>query len=105
MVPKYVTNTISAIWQEELDLSEIGLYENFYDLGGYSLLLFTVRQRLQEVFGRELPITELCSHPTVNDLSHYFVTGSANGRSFETSFQRGILQRQALMQRTVGRTI
>lgn len=105
MIPKYVTSTISAIWQEELDLCEIGLHQNFYDLGGYSLLLFAVRQRLQEAFGRELPITELCSHPTVSDLSRYFVAGSSKGRSFETSFQRGIQQRQALMQRTLGRSI
>jgi len=105
MTPKYATSTISAIWQEELDLSEIGLHENFYDLGGYSFLLFAVRQRLQEAFGRELPIAELCSHPTVSDLSRYIVAGSTNRRSFDTSFQRGIQQRQALMQRTAGRTI
>jgi acyl carrier protein len=101
--PSRITRIISDIWQETLDLSEIGLYDNFYDLGGYSLLLFTVQQRLQEVFGRELSITDLCSHPTVSDLARYFMAGSANGRSFETSFQRGVQQRQAVMQRSVGR--
>lgn len=105
MTPSHITRTISDIWQEVLDLSKIGLYDNFYDLGGYSLLLFIVQQRLQEVFGRELSISELCSHPTVSDLAHYLVTDSANGRSFETSFQRGLQQRQAVIQRSVARVI
>lgn len=105
MVPNHITRTVSDIWQEVLDLSKIGLYDNFYDLGGYALLLFIVQQRLKEAFGRDLTISELCSHPTVSDLARYLVMDSANGRSFETSFQRGLQQRQVVIQRSLGRAI
>ena len=49
---------IAAVWEELLGMERIGLKENFFDLGGHSLLLVKVHQRLQTVLGRQLSVVD-----------------------------------------------
>jgi acyl carrier protein len=69
--------TIAAVVQEVLGLEAVGPDENFFDLGGSSLLLIQVHGRLQEAFGREIPMVELFSHTTVRSLAAHL--GEADG--------------------------
>jgi acyl carrier protein len=69
--------TIAAIWQEALGLERVGLYDNFFDLGGHSLLLIQIHDRLRERFGRSLPIVDLFKHPTVESLARHLSEASA----------------------------
>jgi acyl carrier protein len=68
---------ISALWQELLQIEKVGIYDNFFDLGGHSLLMVMAQSKLQEQFSRELSITELFTYPTVHALSLY-IAGSAS---------------------------
>ena len=61
--------TIAAIWQELFDNPQVSLDENFFDLGGHSLLLVQAHQKLQEALGRRLPIVALLQHPSVRALA------------------------------------
>jgi len=60
---------IAATWKEVLRLDRIGVEDNFFDLGGHSLLLTLVVSRLRKSFGRELPIRWLFESPTVASLA------------------------------------
>ncbi len=60
---------IAAIWQELLGASDIGVNDNFFDLGGHSLLVATARIRLLEALGRDVPMLTLYEHPTVAALA------------------------------------
>ncbi len=60
---------VASIWREILGREEIGARDNFFDLGGHSLLLAQVRVRLQQQFDREVPLLELFRHPTVAALA------------------------------------
>jgi amino acid adenylation domain-containing protein len=62
---------VAAVWQEVLGLERVGLHDNFFDLGGHSLLLIQIHDRLRERFGRDLPIVELFKHPTVGSLARH----------------------------------
>lgn len=62
---------IAEIWQDVLGLQAVGVTENFFDLGGHSLLLIQVRQRLREVVPRELTLLELFQYPNVRALAAY----------------------------------
>jgi acyl-coenzyme A synthetase/AMP-(fatty) acid ligase len=44
---------IAAIWREVLNVERVGLYDNFFDLGGHSLALIRVHHALQAKLGRE----------------------------------------------------
>jgi hypothetical protein len=60
---------IAKCWQELLGATKIGPHENFFDLGGNSLLLSRARVRLGEILGRDVPALMLFEHPTVHDLA------------------------------------
>ena len=47
----------------------VGRNDNFFDLGGHSLLLVQVQSRIQQALGRVLPIVEFFQHPTVAALA------------------------------------
>jgi amino acid adenylation domain-containing protein len=56
---------VAAIWQELLRTERIGVSDNFFDLGGYSLLVVQLQNRLFQQFQKELSLVELFQHPTV----------------------------------------
>jgi hypothetical protein len=47
----------------------VGLHDNFFDLGGNSLLITKVRARLEQQLGTQLATLTLFRHPTVHDLA------------------------------------
>jgi len=50
---------IAEVWQELLGVGEIGIYDNFFDLGGHSLLSLQVIARLEKRFGIALKPREM----------------------------------------------
>jgi acyl carrier protein len=59
---------VAALWQEVLGVDRVGLFDNFYEMGGHSVLLVKVQVRLQEMLGRELPLVDLFRYPTIRSL-------------------------------------
>jgi amino acid adenylation domain-containing protein len=59
---------VAGIWAEILGLEQVGIRENFFDLGGHSLLLLRVHGRLQEVLQREIPLLVLFQYPMIDSL-------------------------------------
>jgi amino acid adenylation domain-containing protein len=64
-------SAIAEIWREVLGREQVGGDDNFFDLGGHSLLLVRVHGRLKKLLGREVPIVDLFAHPTVSSLAAY----------------------------------
>jgi len=66
-----VERTIAAIWREALPLEQVGMQDNFFDLGGHSLLLVQVHSKLREVFQKEISMVDMFKYPTINALATY----------------------------------
>ena len=66
-----VEKVIRRIWEEVLGVERVGVRENFFDLGGHSLLMVQVHGRLQEAYGEGLSMTELFKYPTVSALAEH----------------------------------
>jgi amino acid adenylation domain-containing protein len=100
-----IERTVAAIWQEVLGVPRVGLHQNFFDLGGHSLLTMQMHERLSQAFGRELSMVELFRHPTVAALSQYLAAsaevlardGDAAARAER---QRAARERQAQRNKT-----
>ncbi len=60
---------LAAIWGSVLGLDRIGRLDNFFDLGGHSLLVTQVVSRIREAFQIELPLRELFEHPTLESFA------------------------------------
>jgi acyl carrier protein len=56
---------VAELWQEVLQVDHVGLNENFFDLGGHSLLLVKLHASLKQVFATDFPLIELFQRTTV----------------------------------------
>jgi acyl carrier protein len=70
---------VSNIWAEVLGVERVGASDNFFDLGGNSLLLVKAHSRLQESFAREISMVELFRRATVSSLAEYLSGGQDGG--------------------------
>ncbi|HYG35604.1 MAG TPA: amino acid adenylation domain-containing protein, partial [Clostridia bacterium] len=67
--------TLANIWSEVLEVSPVGVQDNFFDLGGHSLLAIRITARVREAFGLDLPISSLFTAPTIAALSRGITAG------------------------------
>jgi hypothetical protein len=56
-------------WAEALDLAEVGIHDNFFDLGGHSLAAFQVISRVNNRFQLDLPAHSLFRTPTIAEMA------------------------------------
>lgn len=69
-VPKNdVESKLLGIWQEVLGLERVSVHENFFDLGGHSLLLVKLHSKLTQHFSTSLSIIDLFRLPSINSLA------------------------------------
>jgi natural product biosynthesis luciferase-like monooxygenase protein len=61
--------TLLEIWQKVLHLSEVGMEDNFFDLGGNSLIAVALIGEIRSVFEADLPLIDLFRSPTVENLA------------------------------------
>jgi non-ribosomal peptide synthetase component F len=90
---------IAAVWCAVLGLDSVGAHDNFFDLGGNSLLLARLHARLQAAVGTTLPIRTLFAHPTVHLLARALTAGPASTGESGASRDRGSQTRAALANR------
>ncbi|MEU0007935.1 amino acid adenylation domain-containing protein [Streptomyces sp. NPDC006314] len=88
-------NRLAELWCAVLGRDRVGRDENFFDLGGNSLLLIAAQSAVNQAFGRELPVVDLFAHPTVRDLARHLAAltgpqtvGDPRAADPETSPQR-----------------
>lgn len=91
--------TIVGIWQEVLHLEKVGTSDNFFDMGGHSLLVVKVHSKLSEVFGTDLKITDLFRYPTINSLARYLSEDQSEVTSFSQVHDRARTQKQVRRRR------
>lgn len=68
---------LASIWSDELNIDEIGINDNFFDLGGNSILVAQVYAVLVKKY-EQLEIADLFSYPTINKLCQYIEKNDRN---------------------------
>jgi acyl carrier protein len=98
MVPRTeVERAIAKVWQEAFGIDTIGLRDNFFDLGGHSLMLVAVHQQLQEVLHTTFPVTRMFQYSTVSALADYLSKGQGDMPAYDKVRDRARRQREALI--------
>lgn len=64
-----VEEVLAGIWSELLNIEKVGINDNFFDLGGHSILVVQLVSRIREVFQEELPLRSVFEHPTILELA------------------------------------
>ena len=72
VAPRTETEKVMAvIWQDVLKLQRIGIDDNFFDIGGHSLLAVQITTRIEKKLDKKLQIATLFSYPTIALLSAF----------------------------------
>ncbi len=76
-----VQDRLSTIWRELLGVAEIRAEDDFFDLGGYSLMTVRLTRRIEAEFGTKLALIELMQHSTLAAMAARISRGeAASGR-------------------------
>jgi amino acid adenylation domain-containing protein len=74
VAPRNPMETLLAeIWSDLLKRERIGIYENFFDMGGHSLLAVQLLHRIQKAIGSELSLMTVFQSPTVASLADVII--------------------------------
>jgi amino acid adenylation domain-containing protein len=90
---------LAEIWRELLPGREVSVHDNFFDLGGHSLLFAQVQSRIAAQLSRDVPVLTLLQHPTIAALAQALEDTqprlAETARTAESAPERGPQARRA----------
>lgn len=60
---------IASVWRELLKIDDVGVDDNFFEIGGNSLLITRANAKLEDLLGRSVPIVDMFRFPTIRELA------------------------------------
>jgi hypothetical protein len=60
---------LAGIWEEVLGIPQVGRKDNFFEVGGHSLAILQVQQKLQQVLSVSLPLRLYFEKPLFADIA------------------------------------
>jgi len=74
---------IAKIWSEELKITEIGIEDDFFDIGGSSILAQKVTTSMKQLLSVDVPVSKIYIHPTIKELASILEEQNDTEESFE----------------------
>jgi amino acid adenylation domain-containing protein len=79
VAPKHMLHfQLIAIWEDLLNVHPIGIRDNFFNIGGHSLLAVLLLARIEQVFHQKLQFNTLFANPTIEGLAEVLQTKVGN---------------------------
>ncbi len=99
-----VEKVVAEVWKEALKVDKVGVNDNFFDLGGHSLLMTRVHARLKESLAeqgvtRELSLIDLFRYPTVSSLVRFLSPEEGETTAVDETRRRAAARREAVARR------
>ena len=85
--------SIAAIWQSVLAVEKVGITDNFFDLGGHSLLIIQVHNQLRRSLETTLTIAQMFQYPTIEALAAHLQRPQAAADTLQQAQARAARQR------------
>ncbi len=87
---------IAQVWQELLGINRIGRHDDFFELGGDSLVATQIISRLRKNLGVELPIASLFEMPTVSKLAERLRPPSSHAETDAEPVEQSVGDREEI---------
>jgi len=101
-----VERVLAGIFVEVLGVARIGALDNFFDLGGHSLMATQVASRIREAFRADLPVRSIFEEPTIRGLARSILANQSDRRRIERTAELLLeLQGSADKQETTNLTV
>lgn len=88
---------VAQVWCEVLGARHVGRHDNFFEIGGHSLLLMKVQRLLEDRLGARLGVVDLFRHPTVEALAAFLERGGSANPPLPRVEERAKRQRAAFL--------
>ncbi len=83
-----IERTLAELWRQVLQVEYVGVHDNFFDLGGHSLLVVQVHSQLKQISGQDIPLVRLLEYPTISSLARYLGQNQREQPAFQASHER-----------------
>jgi acyl carrier protein len=80
---------IAEIWRRVLKVDDIRVDDNFFEVGGNSLLLINLNQKLSDELDRDVPLVELTFYPTIGSLARHLSETTTISEAHLADVERG----------------
>ena len=90
---------IQAIWCDLLKLPSVGLNENFFDIGGHSLLAIQAHRRLADAAPNPIALTDIFRFPTISSLGAFLSDEQGQPVAARVGQDRALARRSNLQRR------
>ncbi len=82
---------LAGLWAELLLLDKVGIHDNFFVLGGHSVMLVTLIGKIREMFGTSLSVTTVRTSPTIAEIAPIIATRQRERRARDEATLHGLL--------------
>lgn len=76
---------LATIWSNALEVNSVPVDQNFFDLGGNSLLLVKIHREISKAFPGSVQLIDLFEHPTIEGLAEFLTTGTSDEANAQAS--------------------
>ena len=83
-----VEKQIIAVWKEALDVDNIKVTDNFFDIGGNSMIITHISSQLSEILNREVSIATLFNYPSIKELSNFLLKEDETEESNDDTYEQ-----------------
>ena len=94
-----IEQIVTSVWQEALGVEQIGINDNFFEVGGHSLLMVQVHSKLSDLFESKLSIAEMFAKPTISALAEHLGNGKGHKAGLQSAATRAERRKQAAARR------
>jgi amino acid adenylation domain-containing protein len=89
-----VERIVAGVWQQVLQIEKVGIYDNFFDLGGHSLLMLQVHGKLREILHKDISMVEMFQLPTVHAIARHLTREQEKETDVQTGDERARMRRK-----------
>jgi len=93
-----IEKQISNIWKKLLGHNDFNISDNFFDVGGHSLLIVEMKEIIEEVFHKEVALTDMYKYTSIRSLSKLFLSSDEN-KSMVNNIRSRIAKRKKFRSR------
>ncbi len=88
--------TLIALWREALDVEEVSVHDNFFEMGGSSLQIIRLQKQLGNQLNRHIPVIHIFQNPTIRSLARFLTHQSDESQAVQKARDRVQRQRMAI---------
>jgi polyketide synthase PksJ len=96
-----IEQKLADIWQKTLSIEVVGIHDEFFALGGDSLILIQIHSKIKELFTTDIAVVDLYKYNTVASLAKYLSSENTEDEQpiFESVSQRSNRRLEAMKQK------